>query len=373
MPGRDLGQLRLRGEVAQRVLVEQRPVLRARLLAKAPATRALVALYPLAGVLVQRDPRALLELAATDVGRSRGLRSARLVERAAGLPALLAVHAIGEHVPAAALVDARRACLLHLCRHQLLPPRPRGRSCVARGGDVDCQPGGGITGSTRPLGWSARAGKSTCLLIRVTSPARVQLGDGVHDLQAVALLADHSSTVHGRSSANSEDRTPCGWWCSWSSFGWRPREDCSGRGSQAGRLLAWLARREFRSRCHGARRSYPRGRQLETVTELAKPRPSSLILRRHRASSRAMTRTDLPAERRTHLPKRSIEDPGQELDERLRQMDPMRDILAVIKRATAYVFGRRAGSSSKGSCERSTSDLQQLAKAIDEQERQANE
>jgi hypothetical protein len=50
VPRCDLGQLRLRGEVAQRVLVEQPAVLRARLLAKAPATRALVALYPLAGV-----------------------------------------------------------------------------------------------------------------------------------------------------------------------------------------------------------------------------------------------------------------------------------------------------------------------------------
>jgi hypothetical protein len=61
---------------------------------------------------VQGDPRTWLELAALDVRRACGLKAASLVDRAAGLPPLLAVNAVAEHVAAAALEDARRAGLL---------------------------------------------------------------------------------------------------------------------------------------------------------------------------------------------------------------------------------------------------------------------
>ena len=89
---RDLRQPQARREVPQRVCVEQPAVLVARLLAEAAAAacpgsaRSTRAAYS-----CKRDARALLELAATDVGVARRLRAARLLERAAGLPALLAV------------------------------------------------------------------------------------------------------------------------------------------------------------------------------------------------------------------------------------------------------------------------------------------
>src|ERR1022692_2429830 len=77
-------------------------------------------------------------------------------------------------------------------------------------------------------------------------PCGVQLGDGVHDLQAVALLADH--LLDGPRPILGQKRGQDSLWIG-GTHGFllwlKAREDCSGRVSQAGRLLAWLARREF--------------------------------------------------------------------------------------------------------------------------------
>ena len=89
------------------VLVELPAVVVARVFTEPTAAAAVVALDPLGRVVVQREPGTLLELAAANVGLARRLRASRLLERAAGLPPLFAVDAVAEHVPAAALVDAR--------------------------------------------------------------------------------------------------------------------------------------------------------------------------------------------------------------------------------------------------------------------------
>jgi hypothetical protein len=153
----DLRQLQSRREVPQCVLGQQRAVVAARLFAEPAAAGALVAVDPSAGlalvgasdqVLVEREPRALLELAAADVRLPRRFRAARLFERAAGLPPLPAVDAVREDVTASALEDPGGACAFELRRHQFspvdgarlgwscmgdIPPVPRRRRLQPRG------------------------------------------------------------------------------------------------------------------------------------------------------------------------------------------------------------------------------------------------
>jgi len=119
---RQFGQLQALGEVAADVLLDLPSVFVAGALAEATPTAPLVALDPLTRVLVQRDARALLELAAGDVGLTRLLGAASLIERAAALPPLDAVDSVAKHVPRPALVDARRLGLDELRSHQSHSP-----------------------------------------------------------------------------------------------------------------------------------------------------------------------------------------------------------------------------------------------------------
>jgi hypothetical protein len=132
---RDLGEPHSGREELQRVPLQYPPVFLAGALAEPAPPAALVAVHPLSGVLVQRHPGALIELAALDIRRPRGLRPARLIERPERLVPLLAVRAVGDHVAGASLVDAWRLRLLGLGRHHRLPsidqpqslrPRPGG-------------------------------------------------------------------------------------------------------------------------------------------------------------------------------------------------------------------------------------------------------
>jgi len=88
---RDLSEFRARREVREPVLVELSPVVVARRVAKAAPSAALVAIDPLGCILVERDARALLELAAADVGQPCGLRAPRLLKACGTIPALLAL------------------------------------------------------------------------------------------------------------------------------------------------------------------------------------------------------------------------------------------------------------------------------------------
>src|SRR5208283_1283421 len=86
--GRDLGQALALGEVLQRVGVEEARVFGAGVLSKATSAAALIAGYPPRRVGVERDARALLELATVDIRLTRGLRSPGFVDGAKTLPAL---------------------------------------------------------------------------------------------------------------------------------------------------------------------------------------------------------------------------------------------------------------------------------------------